>query len=46
MPPLNSWQLIPVPPPTLPSATGPDRALSSASKTCFGLTCKPFMSFK
>ena len=23
MPPLNSWQIIPVPPPTLPSATGP-----------------------
>ena len=24
MPPLNSLQIIPVPPPTLPSATGPD----------------------
>ena len=23
MPPLNPWQIIPVPPPTLPSATGP-----------------------
>ena len=23
MPPLNSWQTIPVPPPTLPSVTGP-----------------------
>ena len=23
MPPLNSWQIIPVPPPTAPSSTGP-----------------------
>ena len=27
MPPLNSWQIMPVPPPTLPSATGPPAAL-------------------
>ena len=26
IPPLNSWQIIPVPPPTLPSATGPAAA--------------------
>ena len=26
MPPLNSWQIMPVPPPTLPSRTGPSAA--------------------
>ena len=31
MPHLNSWQIMPVPPPTLPSATGPARAESSAA---------------
>jgi hypothetical protein len=30
IPPLNSKHLMPVPPPTLPSATDPDRADSSA----------------
>ena len=34
MPPLNSWQIMPVPPPTLPSATGPPCAASSAAKAC------------
>ena len=46
MPPLNSLQIIPVPPPTLPSATAPPRAESSASKACSGFTWKPFMSFR
>ena len=31
IPPLKSWQIIPVPPPTLPSATGPGAAASSAA---------------
>ena len=31
VPPLNSWQIMPVPPPTLPSATGPALAPSSAA---------------
>ena len=30
IPPLKSWQIIPVPPPTLPSSTGPGAAESSA----------------
>ena len=33
IPHLNWWQTIPVPPPTFPSATGPERAESSAAKT-------------
>jgi D-aminopeptidase len=33
IPHLNLWQTMPVPPPTLPSATGPPRALSSARST-------------
>ena len=37
MPPLNPWQIIPVPPPTLPSATGPSEAESSARWTCWRL---------
>ena len=38
MPPLNSWQTMPVPPPTLPSATGPPRAPSIASKVWLAFT--------
>ena len=45
MPPLNSWQIIPVPPPTAPSCTGPLSAWSSASRTCAVLTCWPQISF-
>ena len=37
MPPLNSLQIIPVPPPTLPSGTGPPRAESRAAKGVLGL---------
>ena len=44
MPPLNSWQIMPVPPPTLPSATGPGTAASSAARACSGPTCMPLMS--
>ncbi len=32
MPPLNSWQIMPVPPPTLPSSTAPLWAVSMAWK--------------
>src|SRR3712207_2861295 len=46
MPPLNSWQIIPVPPPTEPSVTGPPRASERASRTCSGPTCWPFTSFR
>ncbi len=44
MPPLKPWQIMPVPPPTLPSATGPPRAPSSAASACSGFTWKPLMS--
>ncbi len=44
MPPLKPWQTIPVPPPTLPSATGPPRAASRAAIACSALTWKPLMS--
>src|SRR5260370_15250660 len=44
MPPLKRWQIMPVPPPTLPSITGPPRALSSAAKTCSFFTWKPLIS--
>ena len=44
MPPLKLWQIIPVPPPTLPSATGPPRAPSSAAIACSAFTWKPLMS--
>ena len=44
VPPLNSKQCMPVPPPTLPSATAPPRAASSAAQRMFGLTWKPLMS--
>ena len=40
MPPLNSWQIMPVPPPTLPSATGPPRAESSAAWAMASVTGK------
>ena len=36
VPPLNSWQIIPVPPPTLPSGTGPSLAASNAASRCSG----------
>src|SRR5258705_4374152 len=35
---------MPVPPPTLPSATGPDAALSRAANAWFCFTWKPLMS--
>ena len=44
IPPLNSWQTIPVPPPTLPSATGPSAAAASAASRCSAVTWKPSMS--
>src|SRR5437588_7969228 len=44
MPPLNWWQIMPVPPPTQPSATGPPVAASRAANTCSGRTCIPLMS--
>ena len=46
MPPAKSKQVIPVPPPTEPSATGPDAAESSACSTCSGRTCAPLMSLR
>jgi hypothetical protein len=46
MPPLKPWQIMPVPPPTFPSTTGPSEADASASKTCSALTWKPSMSFR
>ncbi len=36
MPPLNSWQIIPVPPPTLPSGTGPDAASAECRQRVVG----------
>ncbi len=36
MPHLNSWQIMPVPPPTLPSATGPVRALGERALDVLG----------
>ena len=36
MPPLKPWQIMPVPPPTLPSATGPPCAAASADVDVFG----------
>ena len=44
IPPLNSWQTIPVPPPTLPSSTGPSDAAAIASSTWSVVTWKPSMS--
>ena len=40
MPPLNSWQIMPVPPPTLPSATGPSVAPAIASSAMACVTGK------
>src|ERR1039458_2958069 len=37
---------MPVPPPTLPSATGPPLAASSAAKASASCTWNPLMSFK
>ena len=45
MPPLNSWQTIPVPPPTPPSATGPGAADRSAARASSVVTWNPSMSF-
>ena len=45
VPPLKSWQIIPVPPPTSPSGTGPSDAASMAAKRCSARTWKPSMSF-
>ena len=36
IPPLNSWQIIPVPPPTPPSSTGPPLARASACVDVLG----------
>ena len=44
MPPLNSWQIMPVPPPTAPSATGPPDAEARAWRTWSAVTWKPLMS--
>ena len=44
IPPLNSWQTIPVPPPTLPSATAPPTAAARAARRCSARTWKPLMS--
>ena len=44
IPPLNSWRTIPVPPPTLPSSTGPPAADAMAASTCSARTWKPLMS--
>ncbi len=46
MPPLNSKQIIPVPPPTLPSAMGPECASCMAATASSGFTWKPLMSFR
>src|SRR4029450_6973038 len=44
IPPLNSKQIDPVPPPTFPSATGPGFAASIARETFSGFTWKPLTS--
>ena len=44
MPPLKPWQIMPVPPPTPPSGTGPSLAEASASSTCSARTCWPLTS--
>ena len=44
MPALKSQVIMPVPPPTLPSATGPLRRCLSASRTCSAFTWRPEMS--
>ena len=45
-PPLKPWQIMPVPPPTLPSGTGPSVAFAIASATCSGRTCVPNPSLR
>ena len=45
MPPLKPWQIMPVPPPTHPSA-GVTVAASNAARTCSGRTWKPLMSLR
>ena len=37
---------MPVPPPTLPMATGPVQAESSAATVCSAVTWNPLMSFR
>ena len=44
MPPLKPWQIMPVPLPTLPSATGPELAPSRAAHTSPAETWAPLMS--
>ena len=45
MPPLNSWQFMPVPPPTQPSVTGPVRRRIGRRVEVLGfVTWKPLMS--
>jgi len=44
MPPLKPLQIMPVPPPTAPSGTGPDAAVSMAWKASSLVTWKPLMS--
>ena len=46
VPPLKPWQIIAVPPPTLPSGTGPVAAVSSAWWRCSGFTWNPLMSLR
>ncbi len=46
MPPLKPCATMPVPPPTLPSATGAGRALFSAWNACALVTCWPRPSFR
>src|SRR5258708_12688974 len=45
MPPLNPLQIIPVPPPTFPSTTGPVTAESIARRASSFFTWNPLMSF-
>ncbi len=45
MPHLKPWQVMPVPPPTLPSSTGPAFAPSIAASTCAAFTWNPLTSF-
>ena len=45
MPPFQPKATVPVPAPTAPSSTAPDRALVIAESTCSRATCRPRMSF-
>ena len=46
IPPLKSWQIMPVPPPTEPSATGPPAAAAYAAFVCSAVTWKPLTSLR